>query len=320
MPCALPQMTNLAGLVAEIAATIDREAATIEQAADRKEDAAPGPFGIAVALASGEVITAGDAGTGFPIQSISKVFALDMALSTEGDTLFERVGREPSGDPFNSIIDLERTKGIPRNPFVNAGALVVVDILVEKLADDWQASAVAEEVRRRAGLAQISADDDVLASEHESGDLNRAMMSFMRHHGNLNTDPDEVMEAYVHQCAIVLDCCGLAKAGLSFSRTRRSPDDKAADALARRRRRVLALMMTCGHYDGSGDFALRVGLPAKSGVGGGILAIVPDFASIAVWSPNLDQHGNSILGVRALEMLGDRTGWSVFGPPLMPAA
>ncbi|WBH15130.1 glutaminase A [Sphingomonas radiodurans] len=271
-------------------------------------------------MASGEVVTAGEAGTGFPIQSISKVFALDMALSSEGDELFKRVGREPSGDSFNSIIDLERTSGLPRNPFVNAGALVVVDILVEKLADDWQASAVAEEIRERAGLARIGADDDVLASEHEGGDLNRAMMSFMRHHGNLHSDPDEVMEAYVHQCAIVLDCCGLAKAGIPFSRTRRSPDDEAADARARRRRRVLALMMTCGHYDGSGDFAMRVGLPAKSGVGGGILAIVPDVASIAVWSPNLDQHGNSILGVRALEMLCDRTGWSVFGPPLVSAA
>lgn len=311
---------RLADIVADIAATIDRDAVAIEAAADRKEDVAPDAFAIAVALASGEVVTAGAATTGFPIQSISKVFALDMALAAEGDPLFERVGREPSGDPFNSIVDLERTEGIPRNPFVNAGALVVVDILVERLADDWQATAVAEEVRRRAGLERIVADEAVLASEHEGGDLNRAMMSFMRHHGNLHSDPDAVMEAYVHQCALVLDCCGLAKAGLPFSRTRRDPDDAAADAVARRRRRVLALMMTCGHYDGSGDFALRVGVPAKSGVGGGILAIVPDIAAIAVWSPNLDQHGNSILGVRALEMLCDRTGWSVFGPPLMGRA
>jgi glutaminase len=314
------RMSELSTMVADIATIISRDAADIEAAADRKEDAAPGPFGIAVALASGEVLTAGDAGTGFPIQSISKVFALDMALAAEGDTLFDRVGREPSGDPFNSIVDLERTKGIPRNPFVNAGALVVVDILVEKLADDWQASAVAEEVRCRAGLDRIIADDDVLTSEHEGGDLNRAMMSFMRHHGNLRSDAVEVMEAYVHQCAIVLDCCDLAKAGLPFSRTRRSLDEAGADAIARRRRQVLALMMTCGHYDGSGDFALRVGIPAKSGVGGGILAVVPDIASIGVWSPNLDQHGNSILGVRALEMLCDRTGWSVFGPPLIGAA
>lgn len=313
-------MNGLPAIVRDVAERVTRDAARIEQAADRKDDgAAPGPFGIAVCLRDGSVIAAGAADTGFPIQSISKVFALDMALAATGDPLFERVGREPSGDPFNSIVDLERTGGIPRNPFVNAGALVVVDMLVEKLADDWQASAVAEEIRRRAGLDRIALDEDVLASEHEGGDLNRAMMSFMRHHGNLREDPDEVMEAYVHQCAITLDCRTLAAAGRLFACTRRNPDDAAADAEARRRRRVLALMMTCGHYDGSGDFALRVGVPAKSGVGGGILAIVPDVASIAVWSPNLDQHGNSMLGVRALEMLCDRTGWSVFGPPLDPA-
>ena len=311
--------SDLAGIVAGIAATICRDAAAIEAAADRKEEAAPGPFGIAVALASGEVVVAGDARTGFPIQSIAKVFALDMALALEGDALFERVGREPSGDPFNSIVDLERTGGIPRNPFVNAGALVVVDMLVERLADAWQENAVAEDVRDRAGLDRIDVDDAVLASEQQGGDLNRAMMSFMRHHGNLRSDMDEVMAAYVRQCAIVLDCRGLAQAGLSFGATRRNPADPDADAVARRRRRVLALMLTCGHYDGSGDFALRVGVPAKSGVGGGILAIVPDIAAIAVWSPNLDQHGNSILGVRALEMLCDRTGWSVFGPPLTGA-
>jgi glutaminase len=300
----------------DIVSKIERDAASIEAAADRKDERAePGPFGIAVAHADGRITTAGAADALFPIQSISKVFALDMALCAIGDDLFKRVGREPSGDPFNSIIDLERTGGLPRNPFVNAGALVVVDVLVEQLGDDWQARAVADAVRHHAGLDDITFDDDVLASEHEAGDLNRAMMSFMRHHGNLHADLDEVMEAYVHQCAIRLDCRGLACAGRYLSETRRV-DDENADETARRMRRVLALMMTCGHYDGSGDFALRVGLPAKSGVGGGILAIVPEVASIAVWSRNLDQHGNSILGIRALEMLSHRTGWSVFGPPL----
>ena len=142
-------------------------------------------------------------------------------------------------------------------------------------------------------------------------------MSFMRHHGNLNSDPDEVMEAYVKQCAIMLDCRGLARTGLFLAHTRRNPDDEDTDAVAVRMRKLLALMMTCGHYDGSGDFAMRVGLPAKSGVGGGILAVAPEQGAIAVWSPNLDQNGNSMLGVRALEMFADRTGWSVFGPPMV---
>ena len=308
----------LHGIVQEIAREIKADAVEIEAAADAKEEGkAPGDFGMAVVTMDEEVITGGAADTPFPLQSIAKVFALELALCALGDDVFKRVGREPSGDPFNSIIDLERTGGIPRNPFINAGALAVVDILVEQLDDDKQASAVVDFVRHHACVDDVALNQDVLDSEHKGGDLNRAMMSFMRHHGNLNSDPDEVMEAYVKQCAIMLDCRGLARTGLFLAHTRRNPDDEDADAVAVRMRKLLALMMTCGHYDGSGDFAMRVGLPAKSGVGGGILAVAPEQGAIAVWSPNLDQNGNSMLGVRALEMFADRTGWSVFGPPMV---
>ncbi|MEH3048194.1 glutaminase A [Sphingomonas adhaesiva] len=301
----------LPAMLADIAEEIVADAAAIEAAADAKEEGlAPGPFGIAVTTRDGETHRGGAADAPFPLQSIAKVFTLERALAAIGDRLFKRVGREPSGDPFNSIVDLERTQGIPRNPFVNAGALVTVDALLD--ASD-PADTPAALVERECGGACMTLDPDVLASEEEAGDLNRAMLSFMRHHDNLRCDPDAVMRAYVEQCAITLDAAGLARTGLFLSRTRLEGDE-AARTLARRRRKLLALMMTCGHYDGSGDFALRVGLPAKSGVGGGILAIMPDVASIAVWSPNLDQHGNSILGVRALEMLAHRTGWSVFGP------
>ncbi len=309
--------STIAQIITEIAAEITDDAARIEASADRKEEAAPGPIGIAVALTSGTLLTAGAATTAFPIQSISKLFALDLALAAIGDDVFARVGKEPSGDPFNSIVDLERTKGVPRNPFINAGALAVVDILVEHRPEDGDDPAVARLIGRETGAGSVTFDEDVMASEQEGGDLNRAMMSFMRHHGNLHADPDAVMAAYVRNCAIALDCRGLAKAGAYLAATRRTPDDPEADAVAKRHRTVLGLMITCGHYDGSGDFAVRVGLPAKSGVGGGILAIVPDRAAIAVWSPNLDQHGNSILGIRALEMIAHRTGWSVFGPPLV---
>ncbi|WP_298090261.1 glutaminase A [uncultured Sphingomonas sp.] len=296
-------------MLREVADEITRDAAEIEASADAKDESAePGPFGVAIATLDGAVLTAGAADTRFPIQSIAKVFALERALCAIEDRVFERVGREPSGDPFNSIVDLERTKGLPRNPFVNAGALVVVDMLVD--CDVERAETL---VARQLGVDAVPLDEEVLASEQEGGDLNRAMMSFMRHHGNLKSEPDDVMEAYVRQCAISLDCAGLARAGLFLARDARVRDDEDADGQAQRMRKVLALMMTCGHYDGSGDFALRVGLPAKSGVGGGILAIVPDTAAIAVWSRNLDQHGNSILGVRALEMIARRTGWSVFG-------
>lgn len=306
---------TLKQIVADIADEIATDATKIEAAADAKEEGLePGPFGIAVAMADGEMLSAGEAATPFPLQSIAKAFALELAVAAVGDAVFERVGREPSGDPFNSIIDLERNDGVPRNPFVNAGALAVVDILLDRSRGDGS-NAVVDLVARETGDAP-PLDEDVLASEHRGGDLNRAMLSFMRHHGNLRCEPDDVLGAYVEQCAILLDCAGLARAGRFLARTRLSTDDGAANARAARARKILALMMTCGHYDGSGDFALRVGLPAKSGVGGGILAIVPEIASVAVWSRNLDQHGNSMLGVRALEMLASRTGWSVFGPAL----
>lgn len=300
---------DLNQILADIVGEISVRADEIEAAADSKnDDVAPGPVGIAVAQRCGEVVRAG-ADDAFPIQSISKVFALDLALRAMKDRVFERVGREPSGDPFNSVIDLERTHGIPRNPFINAGALVIVDHLVE-LHGEHSRDAVVDLVRNASGNAEIELDSAVL---EEGTQLNRAMLSFMRHSGNIRASDDAIIDAYLRQCAITLDVAGLANAGRLLTRTRLGGTGDS-DRRAKHNRTLLALMMTCGHYDASGDFAVRVGLPAKSGVGGGILAIAPELGSIAVWSPNLDQHGNSILGVRALEMFADRTGWSVFGP------
>ncbi|MBD8618069.1 glutaminase A [Sphingomonas sp. CFBP 13728] len=304
----------LADIATEIAATIQRDARDIEHAADAKiAGLEPGPFGMAIAMADGSLIRAGSADTVFPIQSISKVFTLSLAIEKIGDPLFKRVGREPSGDPFNSVIDLERTCGVPRNPFINAGALVIVDMLVEQFGDrakDAVLNLVRDGIDDTAAKSAVTLDKDVL---EEGGDLNRAMLHFMVHHDNIRSPIDAIMDAYARQCAVAVDCVGLAEVGRYLADTRISGDTANR---AKRMRTILALMMTCGHYDGSGDFAVRVGLPAKSGVGGGILAIAPGIASIAVWSPNLDQHGNSMLGVRALEMLNARTGWSVFGPPI----
>jgi len=305
-------MDELKETMVEVVRTVSADAAAIEDAADAKDpDAKPGPLGLAVARLDegpdGGLATAGAADVGFPIQSISKVFALSLALDALGDPLFERVGREPSGDPFNSIVELERTDGIARNPFINAGALTVSDAVLDAAGED----ATVRFVRDQAG-EEAALDEEVLASETQGGDLNRAILSFLRHHGNLRGEVDDVLRSYVRQCAVRLDCRGLARAGLYLADARRRPDDAEADAKARTRRRVLSLMTTCGHYDGSGDFAMRVGLPAKSGVGGGILAVVPGVAAVAAWSPNLDQHGNSIQAVRALEMLCDRMDWSLF--------
>ena len=270
-------------------------------------------FGIAVFMRDGEMASAGNSGIGFPIQSISKVFALEVALEAIGERLWKRVGRDPSGDPFNSIIDLERAKGVPRNPFINAGALVVCDILLGLGGRAGPNHHVVSLVNRMIDDEALKLNQEVMDSDRTGGDLNRSLMFMARHHGNLKHSVEKVMEAYVHQCAITLDCRSLAKAGRFLLLD--DPDDNngVKIAAARRARRILSIMMLCGQYDGSGDFAYRVGLPAKSGVGGGILAIVPHRASIAVWSPALDTMGNSWLGTLGLELLTSKTDWSVFG-------
>ncbi|MDI6024799.1 glutaminase A [Corticibacterium sp. UT-5YL-CI-8] len=287
-------------------------------AAEAKGKAAPrkadfDQFGIAVFTRDGDMTAAGNAGIGFPIQSISKVFALEVALEALGNALWERLGREPSGDPFNSIIDLERNKGIPRNPFINAGALVICDILVGLGGRAGPNKHVVRFLERLIDDETLDLHAEVLASDRTGGDLNRSLMFMARHHGNLKHPVEKVMDAYVHQCAITLDCRGLAKAGRFLMHDDSDDASERSLSAARRARRILSIMMLCGQYDGSGDFAYRVGLPAKSGVGGGILAIAPHRASIAVWSPALDPSGNSWLGTLGLELLTSRTDWSVFG-------
>ena len=268
-------------------------------------------FGMAIFTRDGDLVKAGNAGIGFPIQSISKVFALEVALEALGEKLWNRVGREPSGDAFNSIIDLERNEGIPRNPFVNAGALVVVDTLLD--LDGDPNDQVMAFVKHHLDGEAATFDPQVMASDRSGGDLNRSLMFMAKHHGNLRHEVSEVMEAYVHQCAVTLDCAGLAKAGRFLMHDGPDARTERGYGAARRGRRVLSIMMLCGLYDGSGGFFFRVGLPAKSGVGGGILAIAPHKASIAAWSPALDPMGNSWLGVLGLELLARRTDWSVFG-------
>ncbi|WP_083508016.1 glutaminase A [Aureimonas frigidaquae] len=270
-------------------------------------------FGIAVLTRQGNMHAAGNAGVGFPIQSISKVFALEVALEALGDAIWERLGREPSGDPFNSIIDLERDRGIPRNPFINAGALVVCDMLVGLKGKAGPNRHVERFIESMLDGETLSVDDAVMESDRRGGSLNRSLLFMTEHFGNLNHPVERVMDAYVRQCAITLDCRGLARAGRFLMRDDPNDGDGITRKAAHRARRVLSIMMLCGQYDGSGDFAYRVGLPAKSGVGGGILAIAPHRASIAVWSPALDPMGNSWLGTLGLERLTALTDWSVFG-------
>lgn len=273
----------------------------------------PAHFGIAVATRDGRVVSAGDASVPFSIQSVSKVFTLSLALERLGEACWRRVGREPSGDPFNSIVQLESDHGIPRNPLINAGAIVVSDILLAGRTPDETVGAILDFVRRAAGDESVGIDAMVAASERDTGYRNRALAHFMRAAGNLHHAPDDTLAVYFRQCAIAMSCAQLARAGRIFAFSGCAGPEGAALITPSRARRINSLMLTCGHYDGSGEFAFEVGLPGKSGVGGGILAIAPGRASVAVWSPGLNAVGNSRLGTLALEMLARETGWSVFG-------
>ena len=272
----------------------------------------PQAFGLAVATVDGRMIAAGDAAAPFSIQSISKVFTLTLALGLVGDRLWARVGREPSGNPFNSIVQLERERGIPRNPFINAGAIAVTDVI---LSGHQPREALGEILRFMQFAAQddsICIDKAVAESEKRTGFRNAALANYMKSFGVLENPVDFVLGVYFHHCAITMSCRQLATAGLYLAAGGRIPATGMSVVSSERARRINALMLTCGHYDGSGDFAFRIGLPGKSGVGGGILAVAPGKASIAVWSPGLDLNGNSHLGAIALERLAKRMGWSVF--------
>ncbi len=274
----------------------------------------PAKFGMAVVEADGTCHLAGDADETFSIQSISKVFALTLALGHVGDQLWKRVGREPSGSAFNSIVQLEFEHGIPRNPFINAGAIVVADILLGRNEPREAIGEMLRFVRTLAGEDEIVIDREVADAEAASGYRNVALASYMRSFGNIHQDVGRTLGVYFHACALAMSCRQLALAGRYLMADGMLPSTGRRIVSAQRARRINALMLTCGHYDGSGEFAFRVGLPGKSGVGGGILAVVPGRASVAVWSPGLNERGNSQLGTLALERLVQRTGWSVFEP------
>lgn len=309
-------MSRLAETLAEIAAEMTAREGRGKVATYIPElgKVDPKHFGIAVCMNDGDVATAGDAGIGFSIQSISKVFTLTLALGHIGDMLWRRVGREPSGDPFNSIVQLEYDKGIPRNPFINAGAIVLADVLLQGHQPRVAIGEVVRFLRFVADDDSIAIDQDVANSEKATGFRNVALANFMRSFGNIDHSPELGLGVYFHCCAIEMSCLQLARAGRFLASDGQNPDTGFSVISRERARRINSLMLTCGHYDGSGDFAFRVGLPGKSGVGGGILAIVPGIASIAVWSPGLNDKGNSQLGSIALEMLAKRMNWSIFAP------
>ncbi|MEV4616311.1 glutaminase [Kitasatospora sp. NPDC049258] len=272
-------------------------------------EADPEAFGMAIATVDGEVYGAGDCDQPFSIQSVSKLFTLALALAEGDDGLWRGVGREPSGNPFNSLVQLETEQGIPRNPFINAGALVVTDRLLELTGD--AAGAVRDFLRAESGRAGVDTDDAVAASEARHGHRNAALAHFIASYGNLRNPVDSVLVHYYAHCAIAASCRDLAMAGLFLARHGIRMD--GSRLLTRSEaKRINAVLLTCGTYDAAGEFAFRVGLPGKSGVGGGVLAVLPGRGSVCVWSPGLDAAGNSVLGVAALDALTTATGWSVF--------
>ncbi len=272
----------------------------------------PNAFAMAVAGADGTAASIGAHDTAFSIQSISKVFTLMMALSSRKEKLWERVGREASGSHFNSIIQLEYEHGIPRNPFINAGAIVVTDTVISDYDSDNPAELILGKIRETTGSDAPYINHDVSVSEELWGDRNRSLAYFTKSFGNLDNPANVVLDTYFKQCAIEMTVTDLANAGLILAFGGRNPKTGKKFLTRAQTNRINALMMQNGHYDMSGDFAFRVGLPGKSGVGGGILAISPGSCAVAVWSPGLNKSGNSLAGTVALEAFTDCTGLNVF--------
>jgi len=272
----------------------------------------PHKFGIAVATRDGDVFSAGDADERFSIQSISKVFTFTLALDLLGESLWRRIGREPSGSAFNSLVQLEQEAGIPRNPLINAGAIVVTDTIVQHFDRDRAVDAILSFVRQRARSEAIAIDQEIARSEAVTGFRNAALANFLKSFKNLENPVEDVLDVYFNQCAISASCSELATSMLYLANS--GEDPLSGDQVVSRAdaRRINAVMLTCGHYDASGDFAYRVGLPAKSGVAGGIVATVPSHLAVAVWSPGLSPQGNSLVGTLALEKFSAKTGLSVF--------
>ncbi|WP_024611238.1 glutaminase B [Pseudoalteromonas sp. TB64] len=270
----------------------------------------PEQFSIAIYTTNGETICAGDCTQRFTIQSVSKVMTLTMALQRYGDELWHRVGKEPSGTAFNSLTQLEFEKGIPRNPFINAGAIVTCDALYSRLSAPMHS--MLETFRLLAGNRGIIIDKKVANSEYEFRHRNAAMAHLMKSFGNFENEVDDVLWAYFNFCSIELNCIELAKAYNFLAN--KGVDNRSGNRVlsSRQNKQLNSLLFTSGLYDAAGDFGYRVGMPGKSGVSGTILAVLPNKFTVAVYSPGLNSFGNSVAGIAALELLSKKLDISIF--------
>ena len=269
----------------------------------------PDQFGMCLSTVTGEIYEICDAETRFSIQSISKVFAIAMALSLKGEEIWKHVGKEPSGTAFNSLFQLELEKGIPRNPFINSGAIVVADILMNELEDPEKD--FIEFIRNLCGEESVDYNMEVALSERENGYLNAAIANLLKYHGCITNDIEDVLRFYFKMCSVEMSCRELSNAFIAFTGIKEF-NYKGFALTNSQVKRLNAVMQTCGFYDEAGEFSYLVGLPGKSGVGGGIIAIHPLKYSVAVWSPRLNPKGNSIMGMKALELLTTYTAESIF--------
>jgi len=270
----------------------------------------PDKFGMAITLVTGETFTVGDADERFSIQSTSKLFSLMLAMNIRGDEVWIRVGKEPSGTPFNSLVQLEYEHGVPRNPFINAGALVVLDCIFPFIRQLKRT--VLDHVRVLVQNFSVDADRRAARSERKIGFRNVALANLLKSHGTIESRLDPLLDAYFHQCAIGMTCTDLSRAVLPLANKSFSTSLQESVLTESQTERINSLMLTCGMYNSVGSFAYRVGLPGKSGVGGGIVAVMPGEFSVAVWSPELDRSSNSRVGTAALQLLTQITHKSIF--------
>lgn len=266
-------------------------------------------LGIHLQLITGEDYAVGDALEKFSIQSISKVFSLSKAFQLVGNKILTRVDVEPSGNPFNHLSLLELENGIPRNPLINSGAIVVADILLSNLKNPKED--FLNFVRELAHDDSISYNEKVAESERETGFNNFAAANLLKSFGNLENDVDDVLDFYFHQCSIMMNCKQLTNAFFVYA-NRGKCLKNVLHLSPSQVKRINAIMLTCGFYDEAGEFAFEVGLPGKSGVGGGIVALLPHCFTIATWAPALNPQGNSYLGMQALEQFTTKTKLSIF--------
>lgn len=270
----------------------------------------PSHFGVALQCIDGTKTGCGDCDVLFSIQSVSKLFTFAMAFAGRGESIWSRLGKEPSGTSFNAMFQLEAEEGIPRNPFINAGAMVISDMLMEDYNDPMDE--LLNFLHRLTGDNSIDYDRQVYRSELEYGNRNASLAYLMKGFGNLHHDVPDVLRFYFRQCAIQMSCTQLAQAVQFLANEGINPLTNRPIMTASQTKRTNALLLTSGLYNEAGDFAFRVGIPAKSGVGGGIVGVIPGHLSIATWAPGLNEVGNSQLGIDFLEEFTTRTRLSIF--------